>query len=82
MPEKSDNQQPFEDKLAALESLVKALETGDVRLEAAVESFEQGMKLARECEQMLQQAELRIQQLRGEDENEHLADFDETGSNS
>ena len=66
----------FEDAVSELESLVEALETGDVSLEQALGKFERGVTLARECQQTLKHAELRVDQLRGESEDAKPSAFD------
>tara|TARA_B100001093_G_scaffold200869_1_gene192964 strand:+ start:30 stop:269 length:240 start_codon:yes stop_codon:yes gene_type:complete len=53
----------FEQQLTNLESLVTALEGGDLTLEQSLSSFEQGIKIARECQQALQVAEQRVELL-------------------
>lgn len=53
----------FEESLASLESLVDAMEAGDLSLEEALKAFEQGIKLTRECQQALEQAEQKVQVL-------------------
>lgn len=53
----------FESSVAELESLVETLETGDISLEEALARFERGVTLARQCQTMLQQAEIRVDQL-------------------
>ena len=50
----------FEDSLAALETLVEELESGDLPLEEALKAFEQGIKLTRECQQALTEAEQKV----------------------
>ena len=53
----------FAGALAALESLVRRLESGDLSLEASLEDFEHGIALVRDARARLEQAELRVQQL-------------------
>jgi exodeoxyribonuclease VII small subunit len=53
----------FEESLNSLESLVEAMEAGDLSLEEALKAFEQGIKLTRECQQALEQAEQKVQLL-------------------
>ena len=55
--------QSFESSLEALEKIVQQLETGDLALEKSLELFEQGIKLSRECQERLNQAERRIEVL-------------------
>ncbi len=53
----------FEEALARLETLVAALESGELELEDALRDFEEGVGLVRVCSQKLKAAELRIKQL-------------------
>ncbi|MDH5738023.1 MAG: exodeoxyribonuclease VII small subunit, partial [Gammaproteobacteria bacterium] len=52
---------PFEASLAQLEKLVAQMEDGDLSLEESLKTFEQGVKLARECQTALKDAEQRVQ---------------------
>jgi len=54
---------PFEDALKKLESLVEAMEADDLPLETLLAKYEEGMKLAKVCQEKLAEAELKIQQL-------------------
>ena len=51
----------FETSLEELERVVRELEQGDLTLEKSLELFEQGVKLSRECQERLTQAERRIE---------------------
>ena len=53
----------FETSLDALEQIVRELERGDLPLEKSLELFEQGIRLSRECQERLNQAERRIEVL-------------------
>ena len=53
----------FEDALVELEKIVAQLESGDLTLEASLDLFEQGQKLAQQCNGELEPAALRIEQL-------------------
>ncbi|MGO2415314.1 MULTISPECIES: exodeoxyribonuclease VII small subunit [Cobetia] len=55
--------QDFAATLARLEGLVTRLEAGDMSLEASLGAFEEGVRLAREAQQRLDSAELRLQAL-------------------
>jgi len=57
----------FEETLAQLEALVSRMEDGQLSLEEALSAFETGIKLTRECQQALQQAELKVQMLTRDD---------------
>jgi len=53
----------FEAQLASLERIVRELERGDLPLEQSLELFERGVKLSRECQERLNEAERRIEVL-------------------
>ncbi|MDG5498127.1 exodeoxyribonuclease VII small subunit [Marinobacter sp. BGYM27] len=53
----------FEKSLNELETLVRELEQGDLPLEKSLTAFERGVRLTRECQQALKQAEQRVEQL-------------------
>ena len=50
----------FEKSINDLEKIVRALESGDLPLEKALEKFEAGIKLSRYCSETLDQAEKRV----------------------
>lgn len=63
----------FEETMGRLDATVNALEGGQLPLEDALRLYEEGVRLAQRCQQMLDQAELRIQRLQvraGDDESE------------
>ena len=62
----------YEQAFRELESIVNDLETDERPLEDALSLFERGQALARHCAQLLEAAELKVQELSGED----LVDFD------
>lgn len=53
----------FEASLGKLELIVTQLEEGDLSLEESLKLFEDGVKLSRECQERLDQAERRIEVL-------------------
>ena len=53
----------FERALDELESIVKRLEEGKVPLEESVAIYERGEALKRRCEDLLRQAEARVQKI-------------------
>ena len=55
--------QTFEASLANLEKIVRRLEDGDLPLEESLKLFEDGVRLSRECQERLNQAERRIEVL-------------------
>jgi exodeoxyribonuclease VII small subunit len=66
-------QQNFESSLAALEKIVRELERGELPLEKSLELFERGVRLSRECQERLQEAERRIEVLLQRDGGEGRA---------
>lgn len=54
----------FEEALQALEAIVREMESQPLPLESALAYYERGMRLARRCEVLLDQAELRVMELR------------------
>ncbi len=59
----ADKKQTFETSLKELEKIVRRLEEGDLPLEDSLKLFEDGVKLSRECQERLNQAERRIEVL-------------------
>jgi len=57
---------PYEQALMELEQIVAALESSERSLEEALALFERGQLLARHCSELLDQAELRIEQISGD----------------
>ncbi len=53
----------FEQAMTELESLVKRLEEGRLPLEEAIQAFERGSLLKKQCEQKLQAAKMRVEQI-------------------
>ena len=53
----------FETSLQELERIVRRLEEGDSSLEDSLKLFEDGVRLSRECQERLNQAERRIEVL-------------------
>ena len=57
-------EQNFENSINELELIVKQLEQGDLPLEETLKQFEHGMKLAQFCQQSLNDAQKKIEQLK------------------
>jgi exodeoxyribonuclease VII small subunit len=53
----------FEEAFERLEATIAALQGGKLPLDQALQQYQEGMKLAQYCNELLQQAELTIQQL-------------------
>lgn len=59
----------FEDAMKELEQIASQLEKGDLNLDQSVTKFEEGMKLSKTCNKILEYAEKRISILiRNEDD--------------
>ena len=54
---------PFEEAVQKLESIVDAMESGELPLETLMAKFEEGTRLAKVCQAKLSQAEVKVQQL-------------------
>ena len=63
----------FEENLEKLETIVKKLETGEVPLDEAIDSFNEAMKLAKTCDEKLKNAEEAITKL--VKDNGNVVDF-------
>ena len=64
----------FENALSELEAIVKELESGNVELEEAINKYTEAMKLAKFCNEKLNDATAKVNKILTED-NE-LKDFD------
>ena len=53
----------FEENMKKLEDIATELEKGDLDLDSSVAKFEEGMKLSKECSEMLEKAEKKITML-------------------
>ena len=51
----------LEKSIGDLESLVDELESGDLPLEKAMKKFEEGIKLTRQCQAALKEAEQKVE---------------------
>ena len=77
----------FEKSFAELEEVVRRLEAGQLTLSDATKLFEDGMKLAKQCNELLSNAELKISRLKSQfaeqmnlvTEEDDAAEFDDDG---
>jgi exodeoxyribonuclease VII small subunit len=63
----------FEQALNELEDHVRRLDSGELPLDDSLQVFESGVKLVRECQELLDGAEQRITELTGEPVETHDA---------
>lgn len=50
----------FEENMDKLEKIVQELEKGDLNLDDSIKKFEEGMKISKECNKYLEDAEKKI----------------------
>ena len=79
-----ESQEPrFEDALRELEAIAERLERGELSLEDALDDFERGVRLARQCARSLEAMELRVERLTvSEDGLISVEPFDASGAAS
>ncbi|ACA87742.1 exodeoxyribonuclease VII small subunit [Shewanella woodyi] len=65
----------FEESLCELERIVSELEQGDVSLDDALKQFERGIKLVRNSQGKLEQAQQKVAILMADDESAPLTPF-------
>lgn len=67
----------FEENMNRLEQIVRAMERGDVPLEASLKLFQEGTKLVASCTKMLDNAQLQVKKITGTSEEGPVEeDFD------
>jgi exodeoxyribonuclease VII small subunit len=53
----------FEQAMAQLEAIVERMESGQIGLEQALAEYERGVALVKRCREVLQRAELKVEEL-------------------
>jgi exodeoxyribonuclease VII small subunit len=66
----------FENALEKLEDIVRKMESGDMPLDEALRSFEEGIKNIRFCAAKLEEAERRVEMLLGKEDSLHVKRFE------
>ncbi len=61
---KKISKQSFEDSLTRLEEISALLDSEQLGLEAAINLYEEGINLSKQCTEMLKKAELKITELK------------------
>ncbi|TVO61119.1 exodeoxyribonuclease VII small subunit [Spiribacter vilamensis] len=74
----NDETPDFETSLQTLEALVERMERGELTLEQSLQCFEQGIRLTRECQKALSEAEQRVEILTGKDAEAEPTPFEGT----
>ena len=63
MPAEEKQEPCFEDALARLENIVRELEAGRIKLDDAVNAYEEAVRLKNFCEKKLQDAKMKIEKV-------------------
>ena len=59
----NQNNKTFEENMARLEQIVRAMERGDVALDESLKLFQEGTELVKNCAKMLDEAELQVKKV-------------------
>lgn len=59
----NEKNQTFEQNMARLEQIVRAMERGDVALEESLKLFQEGTELVRSCSKLLDEAQLQVRKI-------------------
>ena len=59
----NEKNQSFEQNMARLEQIVRAMERGDVALEESLKLFQEGTELVRSCSKLLDEAQLQVKKI-------------------
>ncbi len=65
----------FEDALEKLENIVREMEAGEMPLDSALKSFEEGIRLIRFCSAKLDDTQRRVEQLLEKENSLHIKNF-------
>jgi exodeoxyribonuclease VII small subunit len=76
MSKKKESAFNFEESLRSLENLVSAMEEGNLSLEESLQAFEKGIRLTRECQAALLNAEQKVQILIDENASPEALSFE------
>jgi exodeoxyribonuclease VII small subunit len=73
---KPEDSLSFEQAMQQLEQLIETMEQGDLSLDDSLEAFEKGVKLTRICQQVLKEAEQKVQILSDNTPDAELEPFE------
>ena len=59
----NEQNRSFEQNMARLEQIVRAMERGDVALEESLKLFQEGTELVRNCSKLLDEAQLQVKKI-------------------
>lgn len=63
MTEGKTMKENYEDRINALKEIIEKIETGDAGLEESLKLYEKGIAIMKNCEKILEEAELKITEL-------------------
>lgn len=78
----TDDKHSFEASMQRLETLVSQMEEGKLSIEESLQAFEEGIRLTRQCQQTLEQAEQKVKLLTEEAGEIKAVPFDARENNS
>lgn len=76
MADQQEETPDFEAALEELEALVRKLESGDLPLDESLDEFKRGVELTRHCQDVLDKAQLSVEQLMNVDDESSAEPFD------
>ena len=59
----NEKNKSFEQNMARLEQIVRAMKRGDVALEESLKMFQEGTELVRSCSKLLDEAQLQVKKI-------------------
>ena len=59
----NEKNKSFEQNMARLEQIVRAMERGDVALEESLKLFQEGTELVRSCSKLLDEAQMQVKKI-------------------
>lgn len=59
----NEQNKSFEESMARLEQIVRAMERGEVALEESLKLFQEGTELVRSCHKLLDEAQLQVKKI-------------------
>jgi exodeoxyribonuclease VII small subunit len=77
MPKTTDKLKDFEKSLTQLEQIVNQMEGGELSLEESLDQFEKGIRLAKNCQDTLSSAKIRVEKLIEKNGLQQTLSFDE-----
>jgi len=65
-PQSSPAEMDFERAVEEVEKIIERIESGEIGLERSISEYERGVALIRQCRQVLERAEQRVEELTGQ----------------